>query len=186
MPMRFKRGWDFNQGNRNVDLNSITQDTEVRAAVLELLGSVANDPEFVRDTIAAALVQGTNVTITPNDAGDTITIAATDTNTTDPEVVRDTMASALVAGANVTLTVDDAANTITVAASGGGTTDPEVVRDTMAAALVAGAGIVITVNDAGDTIALASTPKVYLLDAGQTAADIPAGTPVGTIIFKKA
>lgn len=34
------------------------------------------DAEAVRDTIAAALVAGTGVTIAPNDAGDTITISA--------------------------------------------------------------------------------------------------------------
>ena len=39
-------------------------------------GGGATDPEIVRDTIASALVAGTNVTITPNDVGDTITIAA--------------------------------------------------------------------------------------------------------------
>lgn len=33
-------------------------------------------PELIRDTIGATLVQGANVTITPNDAGDTITIAS--------------------------------------------------------------------------------------------------------------
>lgn len=32
--------------------------------------------EFVRDTIAAALVPGTNVTISVDDAGDTITVGA--------------------------------------------------------------------------------------------------------------
>lgn len=33
-------------------------------------------PELIRDTMGTALVAGANVTITPNDAGDTITIAA--------------------------------------------------------------------------------------------------------------
>lgn len=33
--------------------------------------------EVIRDVTGATLVAGTNVTITPNDAGDTITIAAT-------------------------------------------------------------------------------------------------------------
>ncbi len=33
-------------------------------------------PELIRDTMGTALVAGSNVTITPNDAGDTITIAA--------------------------------------------------------------------------------------------------------------
>jgi hypothetical protein len=37
----------------------------------------ADAPELIRDTIGTALVAGANVTITPNDAGDTITVAAT-------------------------------------------------------------------------------------------------------------
>src|SRR5215213_4447261 len=76
------------------------------------------DPEVVRDTMATALQAGTNVTITPNDAANTITIAAS--GTTDPEVVRDTMATALVAGSNVTITPNDLANTITIASTASG------------------------------------------------------------------
>lgn len=34
-------------------------------------------PERARDALGAALVAGAGITITPNDAGDTITIAAT-------------------------------------------------------------------------------------------------------------
>jgi len=119
---------------------------------LNTLGG-STDPEVVRDTIAAALVGGANVTITPNDVANTITITAA----TDPEVVRDTIGTALIAGANVTITPNDVGDTITIAATGGGTTDPEVVRDTMAAALVAGSNITITPNDPGDTITIAAT-----------------------------
>jgi hypothetical protein len=74
--------------------------------------------EIIRDTMGTALVAGTNVTITPNDAGNTITIAATGGGGgLDAESVRDTIAAALVAGAGVTLTVNDAGDTITVATS---------------------------------------------------------------------
>ena len=38
--------------------------------------TTAAAPELIRDTMGTALVAGANVTITPNDAGDTITIAA--------------------------------------------------------------------------------------------------------------
>jgi hypothetical protein len=38
------------------------------------------DAEGVRDTMAAALVAGSNVTITPDDGADTITIAASFTD----------------------------------------------------------------------------------------------------------
>jgi hypothetical protein len=39
--------------------------------------TLGGDAEFIRDTMGTALVAGTNVTITVNDAGDTITIAST-------------------------------------------------------------------------------------------------------------
>lgn len=81
-------------------------------------GSGSTDPEVVRDTIAAALVAGSGIAITPNDGADTITIAATGGGSTDPEVVRDTIASALVAGANVTITPNDPGDTITIATTG--------------------------------------------------------------------
>lgn len=38
--------------------------------------ATADAPELIRDTMAAALVAGTNITITPDDSGNTITIAA--------------------------------------------------------------------------------------------------------------
>jgi hypothetical protein len=84
--------------------------------------------EQIRDLVGALLVAGPNVSISVNDAGDAITIAATDTNTTDPEVVRDAIASALVAGPGITITADDAANTITIGTSAT-TTYWEVVLD---------------------------------------------------------
>jgi uncharacterized Zn ribbon protein len=114
------------------------------------LGTVgAQTAEDVRDTIGTALVAGSNVTITVNDAGDTITIAAA----TDPETVRDTIGSALVAGSGMTITVNDAGDTITLTSSASGL-DAEGVRDTIGAALVAGSGVAVVVDDSGDTITL--------------------------------
>ena len=81
--------------------------------------TVAADPEFVRDTIATALVAGAGVTITPNDGADTITISSSVTQYTD-EMARDAIGSALVAGAGVTITVNDGADTITISSTGGG------------------------------------------------------------------
>ncbi len=140
------------------------------------VAAVVNDPEFVRDTIAAALVAGTNITITVNDALDTITI----TNQVDAEYIRDTMGTALQASTGLSIVVNDVANTITysidveylidlLAASLSGSNgvtvtyddpgnsilisgDPEYIRDTIGTALIAGTGITITVDDAANTI----------------------------------
>jgi hypothetical protein len=49
------------------------------SAVSGLQTSIDAVPELIRDTMGTALVGGTNVTITPNDAGDTITISSTGT-----------------------------------------------------------------------------------------------------------
>lgn len=67
--------------------------------------------EFIRDTIGAALVQGSGVSIAVNDAGDQITISG------DPEYIRDTIAGALVEGRLIDITINDAGNTITIATS---------------------------------------------------------------------
>jgi carbohydrate-binding DOMON domain-containing protein len=50
-------------------------------------GQVAGLDEQIRDVMGTALVAGTNVTITVNDAGDTITIASTATSTTTGELL---------------------------------------------------------------------------------------------------
>ena len=76
-------------------------------------------PELIRDTMGSALVAGANVTITPNDAGDTITIAASGGGGggIDTESVQDVV-GAMIAGAGGTY--DDAAGTITLPSGGGG------------------------------------------------------------------
>lgn len=144
------------------------------------IAAVTNDPEFVRDTIAAALVQGANITITVNDAANTITIAST----VDAEYIRDTIGTALRGSNGLTLTINDVSDTITytidmeyvidtIAAALSGSNgvsvtyddpgnailisgDPEYIRDTIGATLIAGTGITITVDDAANTITVAA------------------------------
>jgi hypothetical protein len=73
------------------------------------------EAERVRDVIGAALVAGANITITVNDAGDTITIAGAAPYT--DEQARDAIGSALVQGTGITITVNDAGDTITIASA---------------------------------------------------------------------
>lgn len=76
------------------------------------------DAEAVRDIMAAALTSGTNVSIVPDDAADTITInAASGSAGLTAEDVMDTVAAMLQQGSNVTLTYNDGADTLTVAAA---------------------------------------------------------------------
>lgn len=72
--------------------------------------------EQARDTIGSALVAGTGIGITVNDAGDTITIATTGAGYTD-EQARDIVGTALRAGTGIVIVVDDAADTITISAT---------------------------------------------------------------------
>jgi len=58
-------------------LNNIENGIEATAIVADAALAASAAPELIRDTMGTALVAGTNVTITPNDVGDTITIAAT-------------------------------------------------------------------------------------------------------------
>lgn len=59
---------------------AIENNYDALAGIAEVLATKlasADAPELIRDTIAAALVPGVNVTITPNDVANTITIAGT-------------------------------------------------------------------------------------------------------------
>jgi hypothetical protein len=75
------------------------------------------DAETVRDTIAAAFTAGshTGVTVTPNDAADSFSIAVS------VEYLQDQIGALLAAGTHtgVTVTYDDTAGTLSLTASGG-------------------------------------------------------------------
>jgi hypothetical protein len=113
-------------------------------------------PEIIRDVVAAALVAGGGVTITNDDAGNTITIETTAGLTL--EQMQDAVAAMLQPGVGMDVfTYDDTAGTLTIATSGGGgggglTT--EDVRDAIAAALVSGGGCTITNDDVANTITI--------------------------------
>jgi hypothetical protein len=119
----------------------------------------SGDAEFVLDTVAAGLV-GDGVTVTYDDAGNTITLTVT--GSVDTEAVYDAIAAAITAGSGIVVTNDDAANTTTVSA------DPEFIRDTIGTALVGGPGITITVDDAGNFITVTNDPKILTIASNAT------------------
>jgi hypothetical protein len=114
------------------------------------------EAERIRDIIGAALTAGANVSITVNDAGDTITIDATVPAGYTDEQVRDVIGAALVQGTGITITVNDAGDTITIASSITQYTD-ELAQDAIAALIAAGTntGMSISYNDAGNTLSIA-------------------------------
>lgn len=114
--------------------------------------------ENVRDIMAAALVSGTNVTVVPDDAADTITLNAVGGGGgLDAEGVRDVIGAALTASGLATVNVNDAADTIDIGATGDGTgLTAEQVMDIIAGMIAAGSNVTVTYNDASDTLTIAA------------------------------
>jgi hypothetical protein len=156
--------------------------------------------EAVRDIIGALLVSGAGISITVDDAGNTITIAST----VDAEFVRDTIAATLRAGAGINVLVDDALNTVTIEAetvasfpdcvelsgdqqTGDGTgtgSSPitgEQIMDVIGAMISAGAGISVVYNDAGDQLVITNTSLAGYTDENARDA-IGAALVGGTLI----
>jgi hypothetical protein len=97
----------------------------------QLSGTISDFTEAAQDATAALLVAGTGVTLTYNDAANTLTINSTATggggaftSATDPvfiEGVQDVIGSSVVAGNGISVIYNDTANTFTVSASANGT-----------------------------------------------------------------
>lgn len=140
--------------------------------------------EQVRDVIGAAMTAGLGISVTVDDASDTIAFAI-DTDS-EAERVRDVIGAALVAGSGISITVNDAGDTITIenTGGGGGSYTDEQVRDVVGAALVAGAGITITLDDVADTITIASTGASYTDEQARDAVGsaLVAGTGVSIAV----
>lgn len=83
----------------------------------QLSGTISDFAEASQDVIAAALVAGSGMTITYDDAGNTITLAAAGGGTLDTESVQD-IVGALISGSGViTATYNDAANTLVISST---------------------------------------------------------------------
>jgi Concanavalin A-like lectin/glucanases superfamily len=119
--------------------------------------------EQIDDRVAALIAAGTGISVTYDDAANTLTIATT-VIPLDNEALDDRVNALLVAGTGITKTYDDAANTLTIA-----TTvvplDAEAVDDRVNALLVAGTGITKTYDDAANTLTLdALVPDITPVD----------------------
>lgn len=147
--MRFNRGWDFNPGNKQLDLNSLTQDAEVI--------------EVLQNAIAGAMIEAENVPFTPA-AG----IASVNVQDAIEELVVDVQALVNTAVANLldgapgaldTLNElaaainDDAAFSTTVLNAIAAKTDIEQVLDYLGTTgIVEGVGIDVVYDDVAGTL----------------------------------
>lgn len=132
-------------------------------------GGGAFDSESARDVIAAALRAGQNVTITPDDVADTITVSAN----MDPEFIRDTIGSAVLAGTGIGIVVDDAGNTITWTNNGSLTQfsvdiDPPdatgtIAADTVVSTAIASVNSLYSTTRGAHTVSFRFRPGTYRL-----------------------
>ena len=149
-------------------VSSAGQRTDINLPASQGTVNPRTDAE-IRAQIAAALVAGGNVTITPSGSGaaQTFTIAATDTDTntqrTDTEI-RSEVQQMLAAGANITITPAGRGDNriLTIAATPGApdtTRSDADIRAQIAAALVAGGNVTITPSGSGaaQTFTIAAT-----------------------------
>src|SRR5687768_7935789 len=101
-------GWEA------IDLTTVADhnhDADYAALVhAHTTGDITDLAEYIRDTIGTARLEGANIDLTVNDAGDTITVAVTGI---DAELIRDTIAAAFVGGAGIAIAVDDPGDSIT-------------------------------------------------------------------------
>lgn len=175
------------QVNWDVEIN------QVIAAINAIAPNGLNSDvqETARDAIGAALVQGTNITITVDDGANTITIAGKSDADID-ERARDAVGTALVAGTNMSgIVVNDGANTITINGIADATID-ERARDAVGTALVAGTNISIVVDDVNNTITVNHTGTNHSqADVEEFARDavgsaLVAGTNMSSIVLNDA
>lgn len=94
--------------------------------------SDANLQEMARDAVAAMLRSGTGVTLTYDDAADSLTVTAVGgggTGVADAEAVQDIIGAALIGVGVITVTYNDAANTITISSTATQNATDAALRD---------------------------------------------------------
>jgi hypothetical protein len=97
---------------------------------LQTSSTISDFNEAVQDAVAALLQQGTGVTLSYNDAGNSLTVTSTGSGgVTDPEVVRDTIGAALVGSGVISVVLNDAADTIVISSTATANSTDAQLRD---------------------------------------------------------
>lgn len=159
--------------------------------------TISDFTEAVQDAVNALLGAGSNVTLTYNDAANTLTVAATGGGTTDLEAVRDAIGIALVGAGLISVAVNDALDTITLSTTATQNATDANLRDrathTGAQAISTVTGLQAALDGKADDAEITALDgrldtieaqaKVLVLNSG---AAVPGGTPAGTVILRRA
>ena len=141
--------------------------------------TISDLTESVQDIVGALLSGTTGVTVTYNDAANTLTVSGLGDASTTAETIRDTIGVALVGTGLISVTANDALDTITITTTAtANSTDAqlrdrsthtgtqlavtisdfaEAVDDRVGALLADGTGIDVVYNDAGNIVTINAT-----------------------------
>jgi hypothetical protein len=89
--------------------------------------SISDFTEAVQDAVAALLSQGTGISLSYNDAGNSLTISSS--GQLDAEAVRDAIGVAMIGTGLITVAVNDAADTITISTTATQNSTDAALRD---------------------------------------------------------
>lgn len=146
----------------------------VQSAINGLSAAIEGLPAIIderaRDALGAALVAGENISITPNDAGDSITISAEGGAIYTDEMARDAVANALTDTGLAVVTPNDGGDTIDInvpASSAadintGTATDSAVTPDALAGSNLGTKTVMVLVSDPNGSAITTGDGKAFL------------------------
>lgn len=148
---------------------------DARLHTVEIASPTGMTQEQIQDMMSTFLVAGTNVTLSYNDTGNTLTISASGGGGgLTQEQVEDIVSTLIVAGTNITKTYDDTNGILTLSATGGGSGPYQgSLNVTISGVVAQQTGALRFYNDSGDTRTITSVRATCT-----TAPSGTTGTPV--------
>jgi hypothetical protein len=147
--------------------------------------SISDFTEAVQDAVAALLAEGTNVTLTYNDAGNVLTVAAAGGSGggLDAEGARDAIGVALLGTGVISVVVNDAADTITISSTATANSTDAALRDR---STHTGTQTADTITDGTTNKAYTATEKTKLAGIAAAATANRSDAATDTLLSAKA